>query len=278
MHRIVLGLHGKHLRTFLDGTYYDVNISDAYGRTPLTWAAWRGDASSVKQLLDAGAEIDTSDWGGYTALSRAAGSGRLECVRILLRAGASTAVRNFRGSQPIHLACKAEFPNSLVVAELIRFGADLASRGEFGRTPLHYTAVCGTIETVECLVSYGANIDALDEDGETPALTALEKRQEPIFLYLAGLGTDLNTTWRGGLNILHIATIIGSIEIWEHFVRLAKKGRLSRISVEALHDGHTIWECFWGCRHYHYLGARDIGEERTVFKEMIEAIRTYTRS
>ena len=46
----------------------DANASGQYGATPLTWAAFVGDAPMVALLLDAGATVDKTDSWGDTAL------------------------------------------------------------------------------------------------------------------------------------------------------------------------------------------------------------------
>lgn len=182
LHRIILGLHGMKLDTVLHESICEVNAADAYGRRPLMWAAWRGDTSRVKQLLDAGAGVNSSCHEQVIALGKAARLGHLDCVRILLRAGTSLPIANIYHRQPIHFACHSDTHGLPIMTELVRIGADLGSGDTYGWTPLHHAAGYEELESVSSLISLGANIDARDDSSVTPALTALISGQELTFV------------------------------------------------------------------------------------------------
>ena len=68
----------------------DMTITDRHGRTPLHYAADRGHAAVVEQLLAARAAVDAKDkHGGETPLHRAASEGRVAVVEQLLAVGAN---------------------------------------------------------------------------------------------------------------------------------------------------------------------------------------------
>lgn len=78
----------------------DLN-ADVYRGTPLIWAAFRGQADSVRALLRLGADPDRrATFGGpqhgvgVTALHLAAENGRLEVIEVLLAAGADQGIRD----------------------------------------------------------------------------------------------------------------------------------------------------------------------------------------
>lgn len=67
------------------------------GRTPLMLAAFRGDVSTVKSLLQAGVDVDDRDKDGDTALMFAAYRGHTEIVSLLLDYGANIYARARNG-------------------------------------------------------------------------------------------------------------------------------------------------------------------------------------
>jgi serine/threonine-protein phosphatase 6 regulatory ankyrin repeat subunit B len=67
------------------------------GRTPLMLAAFRGDISTVKSLLLAGADVNARDKDGDTALMFAAYRGHTEIVSLLLDHGANIYARARNG-------------------------------------------------------------------------------------------------------------------------------------------------------------------------------------
>ncbi|KAF2248031.1 hypothetical protein BU26DRAFT_428101, partial [Trematosphaeria pertusa] len=66
----------------------EIDALDALGRTPLTWAAARGDSRAVALLLAHGANPDILDIQLSGGVSYAAQRNHLTCVRLLLEAGA----------------------------------------------------------------------------------------------------------------------------------------------------------------------------------------------
>jgi ankyrin repeat protein len=112
-----------------------VSVPNDYdGRTPLMWAALKGDTTSVEALLDYGAAVNARDKNGMTALMWAAPE---------------------------------------VAPLLLARGADPHVRDKFGRTPLSYAAYQGDAPRVKTLLSRGLKVDDKDLDGLTPLFFAL---------------------------------------------------------------------------------------------------------
>ena len=65
-----------------------------------------------------------------------------------------------------------------------------------GKTPLHTAYLYP--DTATYLISNGANINAVDNDGFTPSLTALRNGQVRTFMALAKAGARLDITGKHG--------------------------------------------------------------------------------
>lgn len=105
---------------------------DTLGRTPLIWAAARGnDHNVVILLLGAGADPNSMDVEFTTAVSYAAERDHTVCVQLLLEAGADPDPR-LPGDIKVGsgLKCAAcNGANPLIMKLLLDFGADLESSG-----------------------------------------------------------------------------------------------------------------------------------------------------
>lgn len=94
----------------------DVNIKDNEGFTPLHLAAARGDISSVKMLLDAGADHDAKTDEGDSVVYAAAYWSHPVVIRELLRRGANPLISNRRGKTPILMAIENERSQAVLLA------------------------------------------------------------------------------------------------------------------------------------------------------------------
>jgi ankyrin repeat protein len=80
------------------------DVIDNDGYTPLMLAVWGGHFKIVKNLVDAGAAIDTCDNKGNTALMLSAWRGDFEISKYLVNNGASLTIRNWRDSTALIFA------------------------------------------------------------------------------------------------------------------------------------------------------------------------------
>jgi len=67
---------------------------------------------------------------------------------------------------PLHLAARRG--NADAVAMLLHFGAPVDAQGENGWTALHEAAACGSLDCVEALLRYRADLRIKNDLGETP--------------------------------------------------------------------------------------------------------------
>ncbi len=99
------GIQDEDLLTLILKSNPDLNIRDKrYEGTPLYWAAIKNRFSTVKILLNYGAEVNNQDVMGNTALMGASKLGFLEIVQILLPYSPDITLRNKDGKDAIDLA------------------------------------------------------------------------------------------------------------------------------------------------------------------------------
>lgn len=103
------------------------------GRTALQNAVAANDLARSERLLAVGADPNAVDATGWTALHYAASP---EAVKLLIARGARMNSRSGSGYTPLHAA--AILNRHLVIAELLRNGADRSLKDKWGRTALHH--------------------------------------------------------------------------------------------------------------------------------------------
>jgi uncharacterized protein len=120
-------------------------------------------------LLLEGGFVDLWSPDGFTALHLAAFFGHDEVAEELIRRGAdvSAVSRNPLQVQAIHSAAAGNHTD--VVRTLLAHDADPNARQEGGFTPIHAAAQNGNDELFDLLVSRGADVEAITDDGRTAA-------------------------------------------------------------------------------------------------------------
>lgn len=134
---------------------YDLGPTDSYGRTPLSWAAQRGNENVVKLLIENGADINSKATAtfinGCTPLWFAAQNGHTAAVKMLLAEdGIELDSKILDGQTPLSRA--ARNGHAAVVKLLLMKGADYSSNDNEGRTPLNWAAKNRHKDVVEAIV------------------------------------------------------------------------------------------------------------------------------
>uniref|UniRef100_A0A674G8U6 Ankyrin repeat domain 52 n=1 Tax=Taeniopygia guttata TaxID=59729 RepID=A0A674G8U6_TAEGU len=149
-----------------------VNSRDAKGRTPLHAAAFADNVRALQLLLRHQAQVDSADRLGRTPLMVASESGHSAALEFLLfQAKANITVLDVNKNTALHLACSKGHEKCalLILGETQDLGLINASNSAL-QMPLHIAARNGLASVVQALLSRGATVLAVDEEGHTPAL------------------------------------------------------------------------------------------------------------
>ena len=172
---------------------------NAQGISPLSWAAYTGqaavfemlrarrgdpdffeacilgDENAVQAALDDGQDIDAFAPDGFTPLALTVFFGNRSLARRLIEAGADPNLRanNAQHVGPIHAALARG--DVQILELLLQMGADPNAVQERNFRPLHEAASSGNTVGVALLLMYGADPSAKADDGQTPADLARSK-------------------------------------------------------------------------------------------------------
>jgi ankyrin repeat protein len=176
----------------------DVNLPDQDGRTPLMLAAQNGELSTVQDLLSYGANVNAADNNGWTPLMCAAENGHLMAIQALLSApGIDIDAKSPDGDAALILA--AQNGNDEAVKALINKGANVNAANNNGWTPLMSAAQHGHLTTIQILLSAkGIDIDTKNSDGATALILAAANGKDDIVKELINNGADVNITDNNG--------------------------------------------------------------------------------
>ena len=191
---------------------HDVNTVDADGdRAPLHWAAARGHRECIDLLLKAGADKTARDAEGRTPSELAVECDR-SAIHDLLKYGAPREdSKKMTGTEgPVSMRCALGNPQELTsllrafeiekrkrASELekdprLRQLFSVNKRDADGdRFPLHWAAARGSTACVNILIEAGANIGALDANGNTAAALAFQFNQRATHEVLLRAIADL---------------------------------------------------------------------------------------
>ena len=192
-HRADVNFLNKQQRSPLDLANESILISSFIidGDHALHIAIRGGAIQAVKLLVGCGADVNELNEKGQTPLHTAAGGLRhcRELCSILIEHKAKIDAVDKDGNQPLHLACKQR--NFLTGNLLLTHKADVNFLNKQQRSPLdlanesilkssriidgdhalHIAVRIGDIQTVKLLVGCGADVNELNEKGQTPLHT-----------------------------------------------------------------------------------------------------------
>lgn len=148
------------------------------GYTPLQEAAIAGDLSVAEELVEWEVDVNVQNSDGITALHKATEFEHYDIVMFLLNNGATHQVCR-KGNTPLHDA------TSPSIAELlILYGANVNAVNLMMETPLHEASHHEDVDVMKCLLSMGANIEAVSEYGTALEMAIENGRPQSVQLLL----------------------------------------------------------------------------------------------
>ena len=184
-----------------------VNVADCDGSYPLHMACSRSNIATVQLLMDHGADTNVETKLGQTLLHTAAG-GKEDCpelCEVLLKHDAMINAVDKDGNQPLHVACKRSFTETVKL--MVSHGADTNAVNKHGQTPLHIVAGgdedCP--ELCEVLLKHDAKIGAVDKYGNQPLHLACQQNHVKTGNLFVSYGADVgavNSNGHSPLNLL----------------------------------------------------------------------------
>ncbi|MBI4966055.1 MAG: ankyrin repeat domain-containing protein [Desulfomonile tiedjei] len=151
-------------------------------------AARRGNLNEVRQILEAGGDVDSASMDNVTPLMMAAERGHKDVVRLLLEKDASTKNRT-KGTAFI------ESP----------FGSRIAG----GWNALMAAVSSGDADIVKLMLDKGVNVNSAMDDRRTPLLVAVDGKSPAVVSLLVERGADVNVVSDSGYSPLAMADVNG---------------------------------------------------------------------
>ena len=215
LHRIILRLSLLDLEEQILAHLDKVNTTDIMGRTPLAWAACRGDDRAIVTLLRYGAKVNTLDIQNSAPVCHAADRNHATCVRLLLEAGADPDIAASRGHKvggPLNCAAR-NASDPVVLKTLLDFDANPESSGVDGMTPLIHASRRDRADFAVLLLEYGADINAKSALGQTPLTTAIAYNSHNVLQLLLDRWFEYTECPRlKGPDLLQIVSLYAGIE------------------------------------------------------------------
>jgi ankyrin repeat protein len=164
--------------------------ASAAERSALLDAAKRGDAPTVRALLQKQADVNAGDADGTTALHWASYNDDLESADLLIRAGARVDAATDLGVTPLWNASLNA--SEMMIRRLLDAHANPNAALLLGETPTMAAARSGSPAAVEQLVAKGANVNARAARGQTALMWAVSQQHPDVVRVLLAHGADVH--------------------------------------------------------------------------------------
>eukprot|EP00792_Barthelona_sp_PAP020_P006228 TRINITY_DN2937_c0_g1_i1.p1 TRINITY_DN2937_c0_g1~~TRINITY_DN2937_c0_g1_i1.p1 ORF type:complete len:782 (-),score=191.21 TRINITY_DN2937_c0_g1_i1:1317-3662(-) len=197
----------------LNNTQVDVNKKDAYGKPAIFYAFEANSFVIAKYLMNFGAEsnfIDPST--GWNFAHLCACYGYLKLLRAVCFEEFEVDFISIKDRKtPLHVAC--ENRRLEIIQFLITFGADVNALDNNFESALHKVVLNNHIDAIQLLLAEGATIDIVDKEGRTPLRYAVDNQFVEVAYLLISNGANVNFLDVYGKSMIFRACEINSFEL-----------------------------------------------------------------
>ncbi|XP_006529037.1 ankyrin repeat and SOCS box protein 11 isoform X4 [Mus musculus] len=170
LHEACLGGHVACAKALLENGAH-VNAQTVHGATPLFNACCSGSAACVNVLLEFGAKAQLEIYLA-SPIHEAVKRGHRECMEILLTKDVNIEQEVPQLGTPLYVACTYQRVDC--VKKLLELGASV-DHGQWLDTPLHAAVRQSSVEVINLLTVYGANLNLRNAQGKSALDLAVPK-------------------------------------------------------------------------------------------------------
>lgn len=239
----------------------------------------QGNVEETRSLISAGADINIRDFEGKTPLHLARINKNYGCALTLMESDCDVSAKEYIfGNVTLAYAFEGQATPQLieVLRRLVPRTAE-TYKAMFGCTAMHELSRLsgGNLEEAfELLANAGQNIEARQEDGETPLLAAVSRNNNAVFKILMSAGASLTALSATRSSILHHAAHVADAEL----LRSLSEAETS-LDIELRNSaGHTALDTFRYClladadlfpSHWR----RPSDQDQQLFEELLRTVR-----
>lgn len=176
----------------------DPNRSNNRGYSPLMAASLIRETETVRALIEAGAGLESEDFRGETALFKAVYSNCTESVKTIVKAGANVNARCKIKRIPLMVA--STYP---IVDVLLKGDSEVNAADNDGYTALHHFAAANKPQFLRLLLVSGAKLESQCTLGNTPLQIAIRSRASESIELLMSRGANITAKNNGCVTLFH---------------------------------------------------------------------------